>query len=234
MSRDRVGCLFIFISLRLSIAPFKLVLFETTGDPRGKAAGGTIPRFGASEAQIPRVKRPHNDSPPTSQLHFAAHGASAQSAVQLDSDYSAAVVAHQFFPTPVLFGLAIFYDLSPLHLYKRSLGQGSFDYEVPSFEALQLLAARDFLYASGLNVDPDRVRVLVTRPRGHRTDAIAAVMGVPIAGAWSSHCEGPEDAEHTSASAGDLEGYGFRGMCTVSGGSMSCRMRLRVGVARVV
>ncbi|KAK7033778.1 hypothetical protein R3P38DRAFT_3351586 [Favolaschia claudopus] len=136
MSRDRVGCLFIFISLRLSIAPFKLVLFETTGDPRGKAAGGTIPRFGASEAQIPRVKRPHNDSPPTSQLHFAAHGASAQSAVQLDSDYSAAVVAHQFFPTPVLFGLAIFYDLSPLHLYKRSLGQGSFDYEVPSFEAL--------------------------------------------------------------------------------------------------
>ncbi|KAK7033780.1 hypothetical protein R3P38DRAFT_3351587 [Favolaschia claudopus] len=177
MSRDRVGCLFIFISLRLSIAPFKLVLFETTGDPRGKAAGGTIPRFGASEAQIPRVKRPHNDSPPTSQLHFAAHGASAQSAVQLDSDYSAAVVAHQFFPTPVLFGLAIFYDLSPLHLYKRSLGQGSFDYEVPSFEALQLLAARDFLYASGLNVDPDRVRVLVTRPRGHRTDAIAAVMG---------------------------------------------------------
>ncbi|KAK7057941.1 hypothetical protein R3P38DRAFT_3547051 [Favolaschia claudopus] len=53
-------------------------------------------------------------------------------------------------------------------------GEGS---RFTGLEALQLLAARDFLYASGLNVDPDRVRVLVTTPRDHRTDAIAAVMG---------------------------------------------------------
>ncbi|KAJ7454607.1 hypothetical protein B0H11DRAFT_2069172 [Mycena galericulata] len=44
-------------------------------------------------------------------------------------------------------------------------------------EALQLLAARDFLYASGLGTADEDVRVLVTTPRDHRTDAIAAVMG---------------------------------------------------------
>ncbi|KAJ7614724.1 hypothetical protein DFH06DRAFT_1368088 [Mycena polygramma] len=44
-------------------------------------------------------------------------------------------------------------------------------------EALQLLAARDFLYASGLSAASDTVRVLVTTPRDHRTDAIAVVMG---------------------------------------------------------
>ncbi|KAJ7776054.1 hypothetical protein DFH07DRAFT_936988 [Mycena maculata] len=43
-------------------------------------------------------------------------------------------------------------------------------------EALQLLAARDFLYAARL--DRDRgARVLVTAPRDHRTDTIAVVMG---------------------------------------------------------
>ncbi|KAF7362688.1 hypothetical protein MVEN_00618100 [Mycena venus] len=46
-----------------------------------------------------------------------------------------------------------------------------------SLEALQLLAARDFLYASGLSKDSEHVRVLVTTPRDHRTDAIAVVMG---------------------------------------------------------
>ncbi|KAJ6493269.1 hypothetical protein C8R45DRAFT_1073215 [Mycena sanguinolenta] len=44
-------------------------------------------------------------------------------------------------------------------------------------DALQLLAARDFIYASGLTADSEDVRVLVTTPRDHRTDAIAAVMG---------------------------------------------------------
>ncbi|KAF7350651.1 hypothetical protein MSAN_01625500 [Mycena sanguinolenta] len=44
-------------------------------------------------------------------------------------------------------------------------------------EALQLLAARDFIYGSGLTADSEHVRVLVTTPRDHRTDAIAAVMG---------------------------------------------------------
>ncbi|KAJ7142215.1 hypothetical protein C8R44DRAFT_974071 [Mycena epipterygia] len=44
-------------------------------------------------------------------------------------------------------------------------------------EALQLLAAREFLYDSGLGADNKTVRVLVTTPRDHRTDAIAAVMG---------------------------------------------------------
>ncbi|KAJ7849217.1 hypothetical protein B0H14DRAFT_3138017 [Mycena olivaceomarginata] len=44
-------------------------------------------------------------------------------------------------------------------------------------DALQLLAARDFLYASGLSADSEHVRILVTTPRDHRTDAIAAVMG---------------------------------------------------------
>ncbi|KAF8160327.1 hypothetical protein K438DRAFT_1985753 [Mycena galopus ATCC 62051] len=44
-------------------------------------------------------------------------------------------------------------------------------------EAPQLLAARDFLLASGLNSKSEDVRVLVTTPRDHRTDALAAVMG---------------------------------------------------------
>ncbi|KAJ6592658.1 hypothetical protein B0H19DRAFT_1245499 [Mycena capillaripes] len=44
-------------------------------------------------------------------------------------------------------------------------------------EALQLLAAREFLLASGLSADSKSVRVLVTTPRDHRTDAIAVVMG---------------------------------------------------------
>ncbi|KAJ7467486.1 hypothetical protein FB451DRAFT_1482671 [Mycena latifolia] len=53
-------------------------------------------------------------------------------------------------------------------------GEGS---RYTSLEALQLLAARDFLFASGLREDSHTVRVLVTTPRDHRTDAIAAVMG---------------------------------------------------------
>ncbi|KAJ7032287.1 hypothetical protein C8F04DRAFT_1185137 [Mycena alexandri] len=46
-------------------------------------------------------------------------------------------------------------------------------------EALQLLAARDFLGTSGLSgpENDSGVRVLVTTPRDHRTDAIAVVMG---------------------------------------------------------
>ncbi|KAJ6626717.1 hypothetical protein B0H10DRAFT_1941719 [Mycena sp. CBHHK59/15] len=44
-------------------------------------------------------------------------------------------------------------------------------------EALQLLAARDFLHGSGLAADSEKVRVLVTTPRDHRTDAVAVVMG---------------------------------------------------------
>ncbi|KAJ7076665.1 hypothetical protein B0H15DRAFT_578450 [Mycena belliarum] len=46
-----------------------------------------------------------------------------------------------------------------------------------SLEALQLLAARDFLFGSGLREDSRTVRVLVTTPRDHRTDAVAAVTG---------------------------------------------------------
>ncbi|KAJ7173894.1 hypothetical protein C8R43DRAFT_976425 [Mycena crocata] len=53
-------------------------------------------------------------------------------------------------------------------------GEGS---RYTGLEALQLLAARDFLYGSGLSADSNTVRVLVTTPRDHRTDAIAAVMG---------------------------------------------------------
>ncbi|KAJ7214994.1 hypothetical protein GGX14DRAFT_443568 [Mycena pura] len=44
-------------------------------------------------------------------------------------------------------------------------------------DALQLLAARDFLFASGLCINSSTTRVLVTTPRDHRTDAIAAVLG---------------------------------------------------------
>ncbi|KAJ7640576.1 hypothetical protein B0H17DRAFT_1275837 [Mycena rosella] len=53
-------------------------------------------------------------------------------------------------------------------------GEGS---RYTRLEALQLLAARDFLFGSGLREDSRTVRVLVTTPRDHRTDAIAAVMG---------------------------------------------------------
>ncbi|KAJ7791689.1 hypothetical protein B0H13DRAFT_2394206 [Mycena leptocephala] len=53
-------------------------------------------------------------------------------------------------------------------------GEGS---RFTGLEALQLLAARDFLYGTGLAADSESVRVLVTTPRDHRTDAIAAVMG---------------------------------------------------------
>ncbi|KAJ7288791.1 hypothetical protein C8J57DRAFT_1643010 [Mycena rebaudengoi] len=53
-------------------------------------------------------------------------------------------------------------------------GEGS---RYTHLDALQLLAARDFLYTSGLAEDSETVRVLVTTPRDHRTDAIAAVMG---------------------------------------------------------
>lgn len=44
-------------------------------------------------------------------------------------------------------------------------------------DALQLLAARDFLYTSDLTEDSPETRVLVTTPRDHRTDAMAAVLG---------------------------------------------------------
>ncbi|KAJ7619419.1 hypothetical protein FB45DRAFT_930743 [Roridomyces roridus] len=54
------------------------------------------------------------------------------------------------------------------------------DTRFTGLDALQLIAARDFLFGASLPSgpsDPTTVRVLVTTPRDHRTDAIAAVMG---------------------------------------------------------
>ncbi|KAJ7073161.1 hypothetical protein C8F01DRAFT_1076939 [Mycena amicta] len=67
--------------------------------------------------------------------------------------------------------------------YYNVVFESEVDYADKGFtqlEALQLLAVRDFLSTAGL--DPDlhsgaTARVLVTTPRDHRTDAIAAVMG---------------------------------------------------------